>query len=254
MNDPLVTMDEIKTENDLINEVVQIQHSALKNLILSYYLIGVKILQFYRKRHGTSELKRIASALGCSIRQLQTIIKFANLYSEDDLKLILNGRFPLTWSDISSNLCMSSKRFIEIYGKSSSKHQLKKYLQEFKEERFGHDLRFNVFDSDPIPTDLKIIEGLVPMNHVLNGYYIYFLVKDQEVVYVGQTSALISRLSDHLKNIDMIFDTYYFKEVPQYEVSRINEIEKFYIKSINPKYNIQHKDKEVNYDKAQASS
>jgi len=251
----LISDYEIKTENDLINEVVKIQNNCTKHFILSYYLIGKKILQFYRKRHGSGELKRISSALGCSVRQLQLIIKFSSTYSENDLNKLFNGKFPITWTDITSNLCISSEKFIDLYENSSSKHQLKKCIQEIKEERFSHDARFSTFyDTESIPTDLKIIEGLIPMNHSLNGHYIYFLVKEKEVVYVGQSSFLISRISDHLKNTEMIFDSYYFKEVYPRDVSRINDIEKFYIKTIKPKYNIQHKIKETTNDKTKTSS
>ena len=61
--------------------------------------------------------------------------------------------------------------------------------------------------------------------------FVYFLLKDNEVVYVGQTTVGISRPMAHYdKDFDRI-------KLMYCEVEELNELENKYIIKYNPKYN-----------------
>ena len=99
------------------------------------------------------------------------------------------------------------------------------------------------------------------------GTYIYFLVKDNVVVYVGKTTNLISRYEAHkkreatrtmwvdgrIKKIESQlkeFDDFHYFHISERD---LDEKEKYYIKRFLPKYNTCHVSikarKEVAYEK-----
>lgn len=63
--------------------------------------------------------------------------------------------------------------------------------------------------------------------------YIYFLIKNEEVVYVGQTSKGISKINQHLDNKD--FDIVYVLRVE--DKNELNKLKKFYVSKYKPIYN-----------------
>lgn len=67
-----------------------------------------------------------------------------------------------------------------------------------------------------------------------SGHYIYFLLKSDMIVYVGQSHSLGVRISNHKKGKD--FDRVKYIEVPKHNQ---NVLELALIKSIKPAYNTQ---------------
>lgn len=61
---------------------------------------------------------------------------------------------------------------------------------------------------------------------------IYFLVSENEIVYVGQTLSLPNRLLSHKKNKE--FDSYYAYECEKEDMTKL---ECYFIIKFNPKYN-----------------
>ena len=61
---------------------------------------------------------------------------------------------------------------------------------------------------------------------------IYLLVRDNKIVYVGQSVCVESRIAQH--RVDKEFDKAYFFECPANE---INEVEMILIESLCPEYN-----------------
>ena len=78
----------------------------------------------------------------------------------------------------------------------------------------------------------EILNNKIDINNSLQGYYIYFLIKDNEIVYVGQTSNLWQRMSAH--NKDKEFNYIYFEKIDKLDA---NYIENYYIIKFLPKYN-----------------
>jgi hypothetical protein len=61
---------------------------------------------------------------------------------------------------------------------------------------------------------------------------IYFLIKDQSVVYVGQSINITQRVAEHTKTKD--FDTFTYVQCKR---ENLNQIEAMYITRLKPKYN-----------------
>lgn len=64
---------------------------------------------------------------------------------------------------------------------------------------------------------------------------VYFLVENNEVVYVGQSTDIASRIRKHQS--DKFFNKVFYIECRK---ERLNEIENYFIISFNPEYNRTH--------------
>lgn len=94
--------------------------------------------------------------------------------------------------------------------------------------------------------DMALEMGLSSLVHVnLNPLArisaIYFLLKDGEVVYVGQSVSVFDRLLSHLNEMRSEaakdFDSTSFIPVPK---DRLDELEQLFIRVLRPKYNRAH--------------
>lgn len=74
------------------------------------------------------------------------------------------------------------------------------------------------------------------------NYYIYALIHNKKIVYIGQTSSLATRLGSHI-NSKKIFDSWsIIEDLGEYIHSdELLKKELHYIYSFKPKYNIQSK-------------
>ena len=63
-------------------------------------------------------------------------------------------------------------------------------------------------------------------------YYIYFLLKNNKVVYVGQTNNIFNRIKEHKKNKD--FDNVAYITTTK---NKVNYLENYYIIKYEPFYN-----------------
>lgn len=69
---------------------------------------------------------------------------------------------------------------------------------------------------------------------------IYALIKDNKIVYIGQTYDIMQRLSAHIDS-HKVFDSYAIVEWVQNKDSKyISDLEADYIKQLKPKYNTIH--------------
>jgi hypothetical protein len=86
-----------------------------------------------------------------------------------------------------------------------------------------------------VPAALGAIQGL---RELPTGLFcgIYFLTLNNEVVYVGQSIDIPSRVTNH-RISKKTFDRVFFLRVP---ADHLLEVEKNFIKTLNPKYNQQH--------------
>ena len=74
------------------------------------------------------------------------------------------------------------------------------------------------------------------------NYYVYCLIHKNKVIYIGQSTNVIGRIKQHIKESTKEFDSWnVVKKVP-YGVTaeELLDYEKYYIKLFSPKYNIQH--------------
>lgn len=88
--------------------------------------------------------------------------------------------------------------------------------------------------SDNIPIEISRIEELyrVPKSLFNSGSCIYFLCKNEKVVYVGQAENIHQRLIEHQKN--KVFDDVYYIRVSAHKMSKV---EAALISYLKPEYN-----------------
>lgn len=89
-------------------------------------------------------------------------------------------------------------------------------------------------DDAAVPRALSPLtgEGLRRMPNLWMPPCVYFLVRDREVVYVGQTISLASRLESHRK--DKQFDEVFYLPTPREELL---QVESGFIKALDPELN-----------------
>lgn len=69
-------------------------------------------------------------------------------------------------------------------------------------------------------------------NDMINGFCVYFLYKNEEVVYVGKSKCVLKRLFQHSGKE---FDSFSYKTFENEEECSLQE--EFYINKLKPKYN-----------------
>lgn len=75
------------------------------------------------------------------------------------------------------------------------------------------------------------------INNVVSDRGIYFLIKDNKIVYVGQSVNIFKRIKNHKRTKD--FDYYNYILLPEVSDNRLNDVEMKYIAAFSPKYNKQ---------------
>jgi len=77
---------------------------------------------------------------------------------------------------------------------------------------------------------------------ILFSKFIYCLIKDDEIVYVGKTINIQSRIFNHKKENFKDFDSFSIVAKLPNEISELEllKLEEKYIKLLKPKYNIMH--------------
>jgi len=88
--------------------------------------------------------------------------------------------------------------------------------------------------NDNIPIEISRIDSLfkLPKSLFNSGSCIYFLCKDEKVVYIGQAENVHQRLVEHMKVKE--FDSVFYLRVPAH---KMNKIETALISYLKPKYN-----------------
>lgn len=87
----------------------------------------------------------------------------------------------------------------------------------------------NYFKNDIINRSISL------ENYTKSAKGVYFLLQDDEIVYVGSSTNVNSRLATHIGEKRKQFNKIFFFKTANYI-----QLEKEYIKKFNPKYNIIH--------------
>lgn len=83
------------------------------------------------------------------------------------------------------------------------------------------------------PKPLRVVRNLRELPRSIEPMFVYFLTRNDEIVYVGQTRNLTNRLLAHEK--DKSFDRVFFIEC---DLQTVNETERHYIDRFSPEYNV----------------
>jgi len=104
-----------KTEAELIGEIQDLNRKMNLSGILAYWQMGTKINCFYQGKYGSAELRKIADQTGVGQDSLTKACKFARNYSEEQLQVLLQGDFHLSWFQIAQNLSVEPQKLIGVY-------------------------------------------------------------------------------------------------------------------------------------------
>jgi len=119
-----------------------------------------------------------------------------------------------------------------VYRGRSGYHLIKPYLRLCGPDATIEEIKASlqlIDDGTGFPTKNQILHISKPVS--LCG--IYFLIKNKEIVYVGKSTNIRSRIVNHYfskKDFDRI-------SVIELDKSRLDSYEKHYIKSLRPKFN-----------------
>lgn len=91
----------------------------------------------------------------------------------------------------------------------------------------------SVFDPAQVPDNEYIVNNSLPKPQLQPG--IYFLIKDREIVYVGQSVDCEARVKKHIQEGEKNFTEYHVFHCP---VEHLNLYEAYCLWKFQPKYNI----------------
>lgn len=120
------------TEEELVNYAKHLSTRIKASTTAAYWELGRCINAFYNGKYGTSELKKIAAATDIGEDSLSKACKFARQYSRDQLRILLNGSFPISWFRIAQSLSVESAKLIEVYQSSQSQEQFHNAIIKLK--------------------------------------------------------------------------------------------------------------------------
>lgn len=84
------------------------------------------------------------------------------------------------------------------------------------------------------PPELRLLKDLRKCPDIVDISGVYFLCKNGEIVYVGQSISIFTRISAHRSNNLIDFDSVFFIPVPQ---QHLNDVEGTLIRHFKPKHN-----------------
>jgi hypothetical protein len=98
-------------------------------------------------------------------------------------------------------------------------------------EHLEHEINLLYKDSLERDDIFKLKTDYIPLS--FKDCCVYFLIKDNTIVYVGQTVNLMARTGEHIKNKDFNYIAY----IPTPK-RRLLRVEGYYIVKFNPLYNL----------------
>jgi len=133
MNMPIIKSNfQAKTEEELIKYTTFLYGHMESSIVMTYWHIGQGINSFYQKEYGKDKLQRISDETGINRDTLTKACKFARQFTEEQVAILLKGRFAIPWNHISQNLSVEPASFIEAYNDSESTTQFNINIIKFK--------------------------------------------------------------------------------------------------------------------------
>lgn len=106
------------------------------------------------------------------------------------------------------------------------------YLMRLEERRIVYAYQDQLFNSAPFGVD-RLLESACRIEDTPNCG-VYFLIRDSDIVYVGQSKNCPSRIETHIRDKGKVFDSYTFVTTAR---ENLDFLESWYIHTFNPEYN-----------------
>lgn len=114
----------------------------------------------------------------------------------------------------------------------------KKYLEDYENYLKSKNKIKTLTDYDKQHDEIPKHFNIINKNNFFGLSGVYFLIKDNKIVYVGESSCIFSRISQHYKEEIKNFDFFHY-ELYEGEINR-KQKERKYIKKFRPIYNFTH--------------
>jgi len=121
----------------LITRTKDLYAKTMSTTLKNYWEIGDCICTFYKKDYKSAEFEKVAEGTGIDIFTLRKSFQFAQKYTSEDLEVLMNGNFTMSWNLISHNLKLKSRELLEIYLKSKSKAEFCDTITLLKNPNLG---------------------------------------------------------------------------------------------------------------------
>ena len=122
-----------ENEQALIDYVMSQNNKLEIANIFVKWEIGRSINSFYKGKYGAHELDKIAQATGIGKDNLNKMIKFAEQYTQEQLKALIKGSFTISWNGIAQNLAIKPEKLVEVYEKAGSINEFNRELIKLKD-------------------------------------------------------------------------------------------------------------------------
>jgi len=122
-----------ESEEALIEYVVSQNNKLEVATIFVKWEIGRSIKSFYQGKYGARELDKIAVATGIGRDNLNKMIKFAEQYTLEQMKTLIEGSFALPWNGIAQNLAVKPDKLIEVYEKAGNVNEFHNGIMNCKD-------------------------------------------------------------------------------------------------------------------------
>jgi hypothetical protein len=122
-----------KTEQALIEYVINQNNRLEVGTIFIKWEIGRSIKSFYQGKYGARELDKIVEATGIRKDSLNKMIKFAGQYTLEQLKSLVKGNFAVSWNGIAQNLAIGAETLIKVYEKAGNVNEFNRELIKSKD-------------------------------------------------------------------------------------------------------------------------
>jgi hypothetical protein len=148
-----------ETEQALIDYVVsQNNRLEIANIFVKWE-IGRSINSFYEGKYGARELEKISKETGIGRDNLNKMIKFAEQYTQEQLKALIKGSFAISWNGIAQNLSIKPEKLIEVYEKAGTIREFHKGIMNCKDpdEKRGKSKSVEKPEQSNIaPTEIRV--------------------------------------------------------------------------------------------------
>jgi hypothetical protein len=131
-----------QTEDELLNYLKVLRAKESQGGICSKWHLGNFIRGFYKVEngYGTDKLGKIAKKSGWSKSTLQKSCQFAEKYTNEQVEFLFEGSFQLSWRDVSQNLCIEPKGFIDVYSRAQTSKEFRNSVIQLRQPLQGGTL------------------------------------------------------------------------------------------------------------------
>ena len=124
-----------ETEDQFIEFAKWLKSREHQSIIKLHWTLGKNIEEAGEVVYGQNTAGRIAAEVGISKSTVHKSRRFARDYSPEQVALLLNGQFSLSWRDITQNQSVPTEDFLRAFRDSRNPEQFRNAVTPFRRTR-----------------------------------------------------------------------------------------------------------------------